>query len=200
MMFRSSQINSYDPYGNRLSGNSTIDFQFKGEQPSADTGLTFMRARYYDPSTGRFISRDPVEGVLNNPQSQNGYSYAHNDPINKADPSGLWYIDVGVSSGIIGPFGGGFGAQVNGQGITSYVSGGAVTLGKGVTVTYSDANPQPNTTTINLAANYIGAGSVSYPFVNEVVPLNSGEVAIGVGYPAGASFTINRTFGTYCWK
>jgi hypothetical protein len=47
-----------------------------------------MRARYYDPSTGRFISKDPIEGMLSNPQSQNGYSYAHDDPINLSDPSG----------------------------------------------------------------------------------------------------------------
>jgi len=84
----SRQINTYDPYGNRLAGDASVDFQFKGEQPSADTGLTFMRARYYDPTSGRFISKDPVEGVLDNPQSQNGYSYAHNDPINLSDPSG----------------------------------------------------------------------------------------------------------------
>jgi len=84
----SRQINSYDPYGNRISGDASVDFQFKGEQPSADTGLTFMRARYYDPTSGRFISKDPVEGMLDNPQSQNGYSYAHNDPVNLSDPSG----------------------------------------------------------------------------------------------------------------
>ena len=47
-----------------------------------------MRARYYDPGIGRFISRDPIEGDLMNPQSQNGYSFVHGDPINLSDPSG----------------------------------------------------------------------------------------------------------------
>jgi len=40
-----------------------------------------MRARYYDPSTGRFISKDPIEGPLINPLTQNGYSFANGDPI-----------------------------------------------------------------------------------------------------------------------
>jgi hypothetical protein len=47
-----------------------------------------MRARYFDPSIGRFISRDPVEGDLMNPQTQNGYNFTNGDPINLSDPSG----------------------------------------------------------------------------------------------------------------
>ena len=50
--------------------------------------MYFMRARYYDPATGRFISRDPVEGAQTMPQSQNPYAYAMNNPINLSDPSG----------------------------------------------------------------------------------------------------------------
>jgi len=57
-----------------------------------------MRARYYDPSTGRFISKDPVEGILINPQTQNPYAYAGNDPINRADPSGLWWGPFSVDN------------------------------------------------------------------------------------------------------
>ena len=49
-----------------------------------------MRARYYDPSTGRFISRDPLNGSLTNPQSQNPYAYSLNNPINYSDPSGQY--------------------------------------------------------------------------------------------------------------
>jgi RHS repeat-associated protein len=53
----------------------------------ADSGqdIYFMRARWYEPRTGRFLSEDPLglAGGLNQ------YAYAGNDPINKGDPSGL---------------------------------------------------------------------------------------------------------------
>lgn len=161
--------------------------------------MYFLRARYYDPKTGRFISRDPVKGPLAQPQTLNPYSYAINNPIIYSDPSGLWYVDIGLSSGIIGPLGGGVGAQINDKGITPYIAGGAVTPGKGVTVTYSPDEPKQNSTIVNFAANFIVAGSVSYPYTNKPVRFSSGEVSGGIGFPTGASATINRTGSTYCW-
>lgn len=81
----------YDPYGNlwRSFADSSSEFTFKGE-PEMDLSdpLFYMRARYYDPVTGRFISRDPVSGLKTMPQTQNPYSYAINNPINFSDPSG----------------------------------------------------------------------------------------------------------------
>jgi len=47
-----------------------------------------MHARYYDPEAGRFIMKDPVEGSLGNPITQNPYIYCANDPVNKIDPGG----------------------------------------------------------------------------------------------------------------
>ncbi len=83
----------YDPYGNKIDNNEST-FGFKGEQFDPDTGLVYMRARYYDPATGRFISRDPVEGDLNDPITQNGYNYANDNPINLSDPSGRQVAQV----------------------------------------------------------------------------------------------------------
>lgn len=57
-----------------------------------------MRARYYDPTIGRFISRDPVRGALSNPQSLNPYSYSLNNPVNLSDPSGRYAEDPVVQS------------------------------------------------------------------------------------------------------
>ncbi len=48
----------------------------------------FLRARYYDPSTGRFLSRDSFPGYVSLPQSQNPYAYGLNNPILYTDPSG----------------------------------------------------------------------------------------------------------------
>jgi RHS repeat-associated protein len=53
------------------------------------TGLQYLRARYYDPSTGRFLSRDPLVGQLGLPQTQNRYPYVMGNPVSRLDPLGL---------------------------------------------------------------------------------------------------------------
>ena len=74
---------SYDPYGNVISstGTSTSIFGYTGNQLD-QTGLTYLRARYYAPETGRFTQLDPME------DGNNWYSYTQDNPINYADPSG----------------------------------------------------------------------------------------------------------------
>lgn len=79
---------AYDAYGNPTNQDSESDFKYKGEQFDPNTNFSYMRARYYDPTIGRFISKDPQEGSLRNPQGQNGYNYANGNPINLSDPSG----------------------------------------------------------------------------------------------------------------
>ncbi len=80
----------YDPYGNIKAEDGIYDsiFQFQSQQYDDTLDLYFLRARYYDPATGRFISKDPVKGTLTIPQSQNPYAYALNNPIIYSDPSG----------------------------------------------------------------------------------------------------------------
>jgi RHS repeat-associated protein len=45
-------------------------------------------ARYYNPSTGRFMSRDPEDGQAKDPASLHKYLYANGDPVNRIDPRG----------------------------------------------------------------------------------------------------------------
>ena len=45
-------------------------------------------ARYYNPNTGRFLSRDPVDGQFYDPKTLHKYLYANGDPVNASDPSG----------------------------------------------------------------------------------------------------------------
>jgi RHS repeat-associated protein len=52
----------------------------------ADTGLYHVGARAYDPRTARWLQRDPIDASSGDP---NLYRYCGNDPINRADPSGL---------------------------------------------------------------------------------------------------------------
>ncbi|MBC7252109.1 MAG: RHS repeat-associated core domain-containing protein [Anaerolineae bacterium] len=51
--------------------------------------MYYLRARYYDPTTGRFLTRDPFPGLITNPQTLNPYVYVANNPVNLIDPSGL---------------------------------------------------------------------------------------------------------------
>lgn len=53
-----------------------------------ETGTVYLRARYYNPTTGRFISRDSVTGKNEDPLSLNLYTYCHNNPVLNFDPSG----------------------------------------------------------------------------------------------------------------
>ena len=58
-----------------------------GEYTDAETGFQYLRARYYDPGTGQFLTRDPIEAVTRSP-----YGYVGGNPLNRVDPSGLdWY-------------------------------------------------------------------------------------------------------------
>lgn len=87
---------AYDAYGKMLGGDpnvtdkqSATDLLFAGEQHDAGLQMEYLRARYYDQSTGRFNRLDPFAGNSEDPQSLHKYAYAHCDPINRIDPSGL---------------------------------------------------------------------------------------------------------------
>ncbi|WP_228040542.1 RHS repeat-associated core domain-containing protein [Streptomyces chromofuscus] len=78
------------PFGATRSGGSGSwpdDKAFLGKTADASTGLTHIGAREYDPSTGRFISPDPLLET-DKPQTLNGYTYAANNPTSFSDPSG----------------------------------------------------------------------------------------------------------------
>jgi RHS repeat-associated protein len=60
----------------------------RGEQYDPDLGLYYLRARYYNPATGRFLSRDPEDGEYPTPATLHKYLYAGGDPINIKDPTG----------------------------------------------------------------------------------------------------------------
>ena len=79
---------SYDSYGQPLSTDSPAvenDLRFTGREYSASTGLLYLRARYYSPRLGRFLSEDPI-GFAGG--DVNMYRYAQNSPINLFDLSG----------------------------------------------------------------------------------------------------------------
>jgi RHS repeat-associated protein len=77
---------AFDPYGNLLSstGSITTAFRFAGEYQDIESGLYYLRARNYDPTTGQFLTRDPMVASSRNP-----YAYVNSNPLNARDPSGM---------------------------------------------------------------------------------------------------------------
>tara|TARA_R110002167_G_scaffold352262_1_gene565134 strand:- start:1303 stop:19128 length:17826 start_codon:yes stop_codon:yes gene_type:complete len=94
----------YDAFGNLLNMQATqaaTSYLYSGEQYDAKVGQQYLRARYYDATTGRFNRLDPFAGNTNDPQSLHKYLYTHADPINGIDPSGLFSaISMGVASSV----------------------------------------------------------------------------------------------------
>jgi RHS repeat-associated protein len=86
---------SYDAFGCR-NGKSSLQnpYGYVGEEYNEETGLIYLRNRYYDSEIGRFISPDSVLGSLSDPQTLNPYVYVRNNPVNLIDPSGLYAVKV----------------------------------------------------------------------------------------------------------
>jgi RHS repeat-associated protein len=80
----------YDAFGNlvRKTGTTPNNYLYRGEQYDSDLGLYYLRARYYNPATGRFLSRDPLDGNMTDPKTLHKYLYAGGDPVNAMDPTG----------------------------------------------------------------------------------------------------------------
>ncbi len=84
---------SLDLQGNLLPAGSTsaTDYLYTGEQHDANAGFYYLRARYYSPGVGRFITRDTYQGSVHDPVSMHRYLYCHANPVNGIDPSGHWF-------------------------------------------------------------------------------------------------------------
>jgi RHS repeat-associated protein len=80
----------YDAFGNIVArtGTTPNDYLYAGEQYDADAGFYYLRARYMNPSVGRFVSMDTFEGDVAEPASLHKYTYAENNPVNLVDRSG----------------------------------------------------------------------------------------------------------------
>ncbi|MHB8845004.1 MAG: RHS repeat-associated core domain-containing protein [Nitrospirota bacterium] len=88
----------YDAFGNEIARTGTTEnqFLFTGQQYDAETSQYYLRARTYGPVNGRFTSVDPYNGNIDDPSSLHKYLYAHANPVNRIDPSGL--VDINMPS------------------------------------------------------------------------------------------------------
>jgi RHS repeat-associated protein len=151
---------AYDAYGEVRSstGSEANEYRFTGEQADDDSGLVYLRARYYDPETGRFLTKDPFEGYADVPASLNRYTYAHDNPVNLTDPSGQLIPLIVVSAGVGGVIGGSVYLLTtddpNLQGFVAASVGGAVSGGLGVIAT-------PIAAVLGLGTGVLGTAIVS---------------------------------------
>ncbi len=87
----------YDAFGNKINSTGTTpnNMLYRGEEFDSDLGLYYLRARYMNPLSGRFMSRDPndpppagLHRMPVDPKKLHKYLYAGGDPVNKIDPRG----------------------------------------------------------------------------------------------------------------
>ncbi len=92
---------TYDSFGNATNSTGTVSnpFQYTGREFDSESSLYFYRARYYDPTCGRFLSEDPLQFAA----GTNFYQYADNDPANLRDPSGKTVYDCTAPLAGFGP-------------------------------------------------------------------------------------------------
>ena len=80
----------YSAFGEEKETEETAEnsLRYGGEFYDAELELYYQRARYYEPSTGRFLSEDTYTGAADNPATFNLYAFCNGDPVNYIDPRG----------------------------------------------------------------------------------------------------------------
>ena len=98
---------TYDAWGNILSitdnGGNDVSantknigninpLRYRGYYYDSETGLYYLKSRFYDPATGRFVNADSITDGSAGLLATNLYAYAANNPVNNSDPTGHWII------------------------------------------------------------------------------------------------------------
>ena len=94
----------YDSFGNEVKPEKKDEnpYRYCGEYYDKETEEVYLRARYYEPSVGRFITRDTYTGESDEPLSLHLYTYCENDGVNMVDPSGHDAIWLQQTDGALG--------------------------------------------------------------------------------------------------
>jgi RHS repeat-associated protein len=107
-------VQRFDAFGQTVATSGTLinAIGYRGERLDATLGQYYLRARFYDPGSGRFMAVDPYAGNTADPISLHRYLYAHSDGLNKSDPTGMWSLGVRVAG--LAVFGALAGITING--------------------------------------------------------------------------------------
>jgi RHS repeat-associated protein len=177
---------TYSPYGalQASSGNATTPFGYAGQYTDPATGLQYDRARDYDPTTGQFITRDPLQAITQAP-----YTYANDNPLSETDPSGRF---AGAAAGCaigesVDPFGGCVPGAVAGT-----VASGIVAAGAAIFSLFSDdsnSGDSTDQTASNADSGAIECTPSDQPFLN---PLSTEDASTAAPDLANLSPKIER--------
>jgi RHS repeat-associated protein len=183
---------TYDPYGKTAAhtGSAETPLQYNGQYTDAESGFQYLRARYYDPATAQFLSRDPVSAVTGQP-----YQYANGSPLQFADPNGLFSIRCNaIIAGLAGVL----------DDLSSYLGGVTDGLGKRASVLGRLLRTSDSAAVRSSAGRLLrGAGQLAKnPVVRSI-----GRIALVVGplftaaesYAEGDSVprTVSKTAGSF---
>ncbi len=114
---KANSLLHYSPYGlidSQASGNAGTGFTSNGNAfgsyyADPETGLLYARARYFDPASGQFVSRDPEEGEANLPITWGAYQYGRYNPYRYNDPNvrcdSLSDCSIKTAGGVVGGIG-----------------------------------------------------------------------------------------------
>ncbi len=80
---------TYDAYGTVTSTGTLSHLGYAGQYTDAETGFQYLQARYYDPATGQFLTRDPAAEA-----TRSAYGFVSGSPLNGRDPQGLCPVDA----------------------------------------------------------------------------------------------------------
>jgi RHS repeat-associated protein len=190
---------SFDAFGDTTtSGSSTTNsFGYTGRELDG-TGLYYYRARYYNPSMGRFLSEDPI-GLRG---GFNRYAYVADSPTRYIDPSGMDKcrdgespVGVDFTSGLVVQAGAGWGAAgLGGGGSFSYVpsTGGVFATGAG-----GPSSPGwsifavagPSTTTNQAGPSTTTSGFFGVGASQSYFPSGDTTTGFGLGSPSASLFS-----------
>ena len=92
---------AYEAYGETMEafGATRSSYGFAGEWTDA-VELLYLRARYYQPATGRFIQPDPFEGIASLPATLHPYQYAFNNPVQYSNDA-AWIVFAVIAPGLL---------------------------------------------------------------------------------------------------
>ena len=94
----SDTISIKDANGNEITDTNNIGiinpYRYRSYRYDTETGLYYLNSRYYNPEWGRFLNGDNYGGQVGTILSHNIYAYCGNNPINRSDPSGLFWQEL----------------------------------------------------------------------------------------------------------
>jgi len=189
----------YDIYGkvtNAAENGIPNPMRYAGQYYDSESGLYYLRARYYDPRIGRFISEDTYKGKIEDPSTLNLYVYCQGNPIKYNDLSGhiVGTVIGTISGGVVG----GVKAALMHTDIRSGIVSGAVSGAiAGAAVDIAVATGGTGAAVIVAAAAGGGVGSFTGDIIDQAgnqlakgqeisIDLKSAAVSGGVGTVTGA--------------